>query len=126
MAQELRERSRFGATDTFREVVPITLGDFVNGGDPAAGGNFFSEYVQNFPENQNVPIRIYQIGGYIQDDWKVTSNLTISPALRIEHSSNPICVTNCFGQFAVPFSDVVADPTAPYNEQLRLDAEMHC
>jgi hypothetical protein len=105
---------------TVPEVVPITLGDFVNGGDPAAGGNFFSEYVQNFPVNQNVPIRIYQIGGYIQDDWKVTSNLTISPALRIEHSSNPICVTNCFAQFAVPFSDVVANPTAPYDEQLQI------
>ena len=105
---------------TTPEVVPITLGDFVNGGDPNAAGNFFSEYVQNFPTNQNVPIRIYQVGGYIQDDWKVNANLTISPALRVEHSSNPICVTNCFGQFAVPFSDVVADPTAPYNEQLAI------
>ena len=101
-------------------MVPITLGDFVNGGDPNAAVNFFSEYVQNFPTNQNVPIRIYQVGGYIQDDWKVNANLTISPALRVEHSSNPICVTNCFGQFAVPFSDVVADPTAPYNEQLAI------
>ena len=67
-----------------------------------------------------MPIRIYQVGGYIQDDWKVNANLTISPALRIEHSSNPICVTNCFGQFAVPIDQIFADQTAPYNEELQV------
>jgi Carboxypeptidase regulatory-like domain len=100
--------------------LPITLADFANGGDPNAAGNYFSEYEQNFPKSTNVPIRIYQVGGYVQDDWKVNANLTVSPALRIEHSSNPICVTNCFGQFAAPFSDIIGDPTAPYDEQLQV------
>ena len=100
--------------------LPITLADFANGGDPNAPGGIGSVILENFPQNQNVPIRIYQVGGYIQDDWKVNANLTISPALRIEHSSNPICVTNCFGQFAVPIDQIFADQTAPYNEELQV------
>jgi hypothetical protein len=101
--------------------LPITLGDFANGGDPNAPGTIGTLIQENFPQNQNVPIRIYQVGGYIQDDWKIKSNLTISPALRIEHSSNPICVTSCFAQFAVPFSQIVADQTAPYNEEIEVN-----
>ena len=83
--------------------------------------------LENFPQNQNVPIRIYQVGGYIQDDWKVNANLTISPALRIEHSSNPICVTNCFGQFAVPIR-VMSSQTQPRptTSSLQSAAEMRC
>ena len=101
--------------------LPISLADFANGGDPNAPGGIGTLIEENFPKSTNVPIRIYQVGAYIQDDWKVNANLTISPALRIEHSSNPICVTNCFGQFAVPFSQIVADPTAPYNEEIQIN-----
>ena len=100
--------------------LPLSLGDFANGGDPNAPGSIGTVILENFPQNQNVPIRIYQVGGYIQDDWKVNANLTVSPALRIEHSSNPICVTNCFGQFAVPIDQIFADQTAPYNEELQV------
>ena len=100
--------------------LPISLGDFANGGDPNAPGSIGTLILENFPQNQNVPIRIYQVGGYIQDDWKVNANLTISPALRIEHSSNPICVTNCFAQFGVPISQIFADQTAPYNEEIQV------
>jgi hypothetical protein len=99
--------------------LPITLGDFANGGDPNAPGSVGTVILKNFPQDQNVPIRIYQVGGYIQDDWKINSNLTISPALRIEHSSNPICVTGCFAQFGVPLSQIFGDQTAPYNEEIQ-------
>jgi hypothetical protein len=100
--------------------IPITLADVANGGDPNAPGSIGTLIEQNFARNTNVPIRIYQIGGYVQDDFRISSNLTISPALRIEHSQNPQCETNCFGQFSAPFADIVANPSAPYNQQLEI------
>lgn len=101
--------------------VPLSLADFVNGGDPNAPGTIGDLIVQNFPLSQNIPVRLYEVGGYVQDDWKIKPNLTISPALRVEHASNPLCVTLCFGQFAVPFSDITGDQTAPYNEELQIN-----
>jgi len=98
--------------------IPITLADFVNDGDPAGANAYFSELQQNFSALTNVPVRLYEVAGYIQDDWKVKPNLTISPGLRIEHASNPNCAINCFAQLNGTLAEVGADPSAPYNEQI--------
>lgn len=104
--------------------LPLTLADFANGGNVQNYKTFPDDgtgtlILQNFAQSQNLPIRLYEIGGYIQDDWRVRSNLTISPALRIEHASNPVCVTDCFAQFAAPFATIVGEPTAPYNQEIQ-------
>jgi len=103
--------------------LPLTLADFANGGNVA---NYASPddgvgtvILQNFAQSQNLPIRIYEVAGYIQDDWRVKPNLTISPALRIEHASDPICVVDCFAQFAAPFSTIVGEPTAAYSQEIQ-------
>jgi hypothetical protein len=102
--------------------IPFTLGDFVNGGGDFAG-SAGGVLQQNFSSVTNVPVRLYEVAGYFQDDWKVKPNLTISPGLRIEHASNPTCVINCFAQLSGTLDEIGANPGAPYNTQI--DAGRH-
>jgi Carboxypeptidase regulatory-like domain/TonB-dependent Receptor Plug Domain len=89
--------------------VAFSNGDFFNGGITG------SEQEQAFVNTQNVPIRINNIAGYIQDEWRVKPNLTITASLRLEHNSNPNCVTDCFSTFAGGFNQAVANEGDPYN-----------
>jgi carboxypeptidase family protein len=93
--------------------VPFSLADFANGGDPAGAGALGGELIQNFPQSLNQPVRLYEVAGYILDEWRVKSNLTITPGLRLEHASDPTCVTLCFSQLGVPFADI--GTVQPYN-----------
>jgi hypothetical protein len=92
--------------------IPFSLGDFFNGGGAA-------EQQQNFASSPDEPIRLYEAAGYIQDEWRIKSNLTITPALRLEHASNPTCVTLCFSQLSAPLDVIGANPDAPYNVQIQ-------
>jgi hypothetical protein len=96
---------------------PFSLADFANGGDPTGPGAVGTLLIQSFPTSLNQPVRTYEVAGYTQDDWRVKSNLTITPALRLEHASNPICLTDCFAQLGVPFSDV--GTVKPYNQLIQ-------
>jgi len=90
--------------------IPLSLTDLFNGGQGGGG-----EMIQAFAQSQNLPIRINNIAGYIQDEWRIKSNLTITGALRIEHNSNPNCATNCFATFAGGLGTAEANQGAPYN-----------
>jgi hypothetical protein len=94
-------------------MIPFSLTDFYNGG----GG---AELIQNFAENgTNSPIRINNIAGYIQDEWRIKSNLTVTAALRLEHNSNPDCANNCFATFAGGLGNAIANEGEPYNAILQ-------
>jgi len=105
--------------------IPLTLGDVFEGGNPAGANSIGGLFIQHFPVSQDLPVRLYEVAGYIQDDWRVKSNLTISPALRLEHASNPTCVISCFGQFFTnqQFSTIVAENAAgifpAYNTEIQ-------
>jgi hypothetical protein len=62
------------------------------------------QYRKNLNASSNVPIALWGMGGYAQDEWKATKNLKLTLALRIERNSNPVCQTNCFANFTGPFS----------------------
>jgi outer membrane receptor protein involved in Fe transport len=90
------------------EQIPFTLTDFFNG-----GGN--AEQAQRFAVSQDLPIRINNVAGYVQDEWRVKSNLTLTGSLRLEHNSNPNCATNCFATFAGGLAQGIANEGEPYN-----------
>jgi outer membrane receptor protein involved in Fe transport len=92
-----------------------SMTDFVNG---TLGGD--SQYTQAFANMQQVPIALYSLGVYAQDQWKPTSKLSITAGLRIDRNSNPTCRTNCFSRPAGSFSNLAADPngTTPYNQEI--------
>ncbi len=49
--------------------------------------------------SDEVPIAMWGIGLYAQDEWRATSNLKLTLALRAERNSNPVCQRNCFANF---------------------------
>jgi len=102
------------------EDIPLSLDDLYYGGQgTGATGGGTTVLVQSFASSLDQPIKLYQLGWYVQDEWKAKSNLKLTFALRMDHNSSPKCGTNCFARFAGPFASV-ADPTAtvPYNQSI--------
>jgi hypothetical protein len=58
--------------------------------------------------SSNVPVALWGIGFYAQDEWKVSPKLTLTLALRLEHNSNPVCQKNCFSNFTGDFSSLAS------------------
>ena len=74
------------------------------------------EYVQRFPQRPTQPVSVYNMGAYIENQFKVRPNLTITAGLRMERNSNPVCHTNCFDALAASTpSAIPAGTTSPYN-----------
>jgi Carboxypeptidase regulatory-like domain/TonB dependent receptor len=80
-------------------------------------------FQQAFATRPTQPLAVYNLGFYGQDEWSVRSNLKVTLALRLEHNSNPICVTNCFARLAGQFSEISHNPLQPYNQAI--DSGLH-
>src|SRR5260370_8258776 len=104
----------------FTGVIPfaedVSLNDFAFGGVAPTNTNVGRLVAQNFPVNTNVPIALYQLGGYASDDLKVTPNLKLTLSMRFDHLSNPVCQTNCFQGLSDPFQNLAPNP--PVNQAL--------
>jgi hypothetical protein len=94
-------------------VLPFTVADFFAGG--ATGDILF----QNFPSSRVKPLARYGLGLYAEDGWRVTKSLNLTISLRADHSSNPVCQTNCFARLVTPFAMLNHDPDIPYDEGVR-------
>ncbi len=83
-------------------------------------GSFFSGtwdvFQQRFPTRFEQPYGLYSFGFYGQDDWKVSSRLTLTLALRGDRNSNPSCGTNCFSVPTTSFAQLNHDTAIPYNQ----------
>ena len=71
----------------------------------------------------DVPIALWGMGLYAQDEWHATPNLKLTLALRIEHNSNPVCQFNCFANFKGPWSTLpsvtsATPSTVPYSSDI--------
>jgi Carboxypeptidase regulatory-like domain len=73
---------------------------------------------QSFPTALEQNIKLYQLGLYVQDEWKVKSNLKLTLALRADHNSIPTCATNCFARLAGNFNSISHDVNTPYNQTI--------
>jgi carboxypeptidase family protein len=70
-------------------------------------------YTQAFSPRNDVPIGLWGIGFYGEDQWKVKSNLTLTLALRFEHNANPTCNVNCFSNYNAPFNSLTSVQAGP-------------
>jgi Carboxypeptidase regulatory-like domain len=86
-------------------------------------GSFAAGYVDEwrewFPQRLSQPVALYVMGGYIQDQYKARPNLTLTAGLRLEHNSNPICVTSCVSTLPNNFNTLSTSPDTPYNQLIQ-------
>lgn len=78
------------------------------------------QYRQALNLASDVPVALWGMGMYAHDEWRVTSRLTLTLALRAERNSNPVCQFNCFANFKGPWQGLASvtatDPTTvPYS-----------
>ena len=91
--------------------LPFGLGEFYSGGPGVIE--------QDFPISTDEPVKLYQLGFYVQDEWKPRSDLKLTIALRGDHNATPSCGTNCFARLSGSFADVAAQGiNAPYNQAI--------
>ena len=106
-----KHNMKFGAEftrflDTFKEII-LPVGSFSYSGQFSnyALGDFLLS-APNFAETSPQPFdpeqRYNEVGGYFQDDWKVTPRLTVNVGLRYEWSGVPRSSNNSFSDIYLP------------------------
>ena len=82
--------------------------------DSFAAGYLF-EATQTFPSASRSRSRSTTWAFTSQDQWKLSPNFQFTAGVRVEHNSNAVCQTNCFGRFGDTYSNVTAGLDTPYN-----------
>jgi hypothetical protein len=78
-------------------------------------------YYQQFPTRLTQPIALYTMGAYLQDTWKALPNLTVTAGLRLEHNSNPVCLTSCYNVLTNDFFGSNVPVNTPFNQIITSD-----
>jgi hypothetical protein len=73
---------------------------------------------QDFTNQSAVPIAMYGLGMYAEDEWRVSNKLKVVLALRAEHNSNPVCQTDCFSRFTSDFNSLEHGADVAYNANI--------
>ncbi|MGA2259808.1 MAG: hypothetical protein ABSH28_00055 [Acidobacteriota bacterium] len=81
------------------------------------------QYRKTLNAASDVPIAMWGMGVYAQDEWNVRSNLKLTLTLRVEHNSNPVCQFNCFADFNGPWQGLpsvtsAAPGNVPYSSDI--------
>ena len=74
-----------------------------------------TEYIQQFPTRLEQPVSVYNLGFYVQDQWKPTPSLVVTAGMRFEHNSNPVCHTGCFDTLPGSFYSLPTSQDTPYS-----------
>lgn len=75
------------------------------------GGGLGDILEQQFAVKNAQRFKFWQLGGYVEDDYKMKANLTLTFSLRLDHAANPTCKANCFSNLVEPFPSLVNDST---------------
>jgi hypothetical protein len=111
-------------------IIPITLDAFLSGGtdqintfpsseSPSPTPNYTEDDENSFPTSAEQPFSVWNIGGYIEDDWKLRPNFTLTLAFRGDHSNIATCGHACFASAATEFTYLPTSPNTPYNQLIQ-------
>lgn len=84
-------------------------------------GGMASRGSQRFAPNPKVPDALYSFGLYFQDEYRITSNLKLTLALRADRNSNMICGVDCFSYLTNPFQDTTHNNTLGWTSISSID-----
>jgi Carboxypeptidase regulatory-like domain len=79
------------------------------------------QYRRNYNPSTNVPVALWGLGVYGQDEWKATHNLKLTLALRVEHNSNPVCQINCFANLTGAFVNTASGQAGALHDGSEMD-----
>jgi hypothetical protein len=106
-------------------IIPVTQDGFFWGGTdqanpfPANANPNISEDDENsFPSSPEQGFSVWNIGGYLEDDWKIKPNFTLTLAFRGDHANIPVCETACFAAAVTQFPSLSTSADTPYNQLL--------
>jgi len=94
------------------------LTDFTTGKIDATG--LGDSFTQSYPNLLQVHLRMSSLGAYVQDEWKIRRNVTLTLGIRLEHDGNPACLDNCFARMNTQFgmSGYTGGASVPYNQTI--------
>jgi len=73
---------------------------------------------KSFPNTLNSRFNAYNIGIYVEDDWRVAPSLKLTAALRVDRDANISSQANGFARLAQPFEFTDHDPDIPYDRAI--------
>ena len=93
-----------------------SLVEFANGfADPANPQSFYNS---NYSTVGAVKVKLYSLGFYAQDQWRASSKLNLTLALRFDRNSNPNC-DKCFTRMTTPFLSADHGVNTPYDQTIQ-------
>jgi hypothetical protein len=106
--------SDFTASEGLIPAIGINAFDFSNDvlNPPGQGGDNVG---QQFAVSPKQPIAFYSFGLYFQDEYRVTSKLKLTLALRADRNSGGACQHDCSSAPFQDFSAMSHDPNLPFD-----------
>ena len=104
--------SHTGSSETTGEITSNSMTSFSNGNVTA--GNL----VQAFSKAPDVPVALFSLGLYVQDEWRVNPKLKLTYGLRFDMNSDEVCQKNCFSRPGSGFATMNHSASTPYNASI--------
>jgi hypothetical protein len=75
--------------------------------------------IQRYTTNTEAGFKMYSLGMYAQDEWRVSPKLKVTISARVDRNSNETCSKGCITRFNGTFAENAnADGTVPYNASI--------